>query len=80
MWAKEIGAALICTMLGAAGAAPAQEEEVPDMEFLEYLGLWEGSDADWLLINEPLKADTEDNKRIDPVPDGEESTENEDEG
>jgi len=34
------------------------------MEFLEYLGLWEETDEDW---------------QLDPVPEGEESTETEDE-
>ncbi len=58
-------------------AVVAEEEGVPDMEFLEYLGLWEESDEDWLLLNEDRVADIE--ERSDPVPEGEESTETEDE-
>ena len=58
-------------------SAFAEEEEVPDMDFLEYLGLWEESDEDWQLLNDDVVADNE--ERNDPVPEGEESTETEDE-
>ena len=59
----------------------AADDEVPDAEFLEYLGLWEESDEDWLLFDEPITADADadDRKRSDPVPQGEESTETKDE-
>ena len=57
--------------------AEAEEEESPDMAFLEYLGLWEASDEDWLLIEEEVVA--ENDERSDPVPKGEESMETEDE-
>ena len=30
--------------------APAADEPLPEPEFLEYLGSWEGSDEDWLLF------------------------------
>ena len=65
-----------CLLLGC-GLALAEDEGVPDAEFLEYLGLWEESDEDWLLFDEPITADAE--KRTDPVPEGEESTEKTDE-
>lgn len=55
----------------------AEEEEVPDIEFLEYLGMWEESDEVWLVLDEFVTIDNE--ERSDPVPDGEESTENDDE-
>ncbi len=55
----------------------AAEAEAPDTEFLEYLGMWEESDEDWLLLDETVMAENE--ERNDPVLDGEESTENEDE-
>jgi hypothetical protein len=55
----------------------AADEEVPDMEFLEYLGLWEETDEDWQLLDG--FAVTEDEERSDPVPEGEASTETEDE-
>jgi len=59
------------------GLLLAEELEQPDTEFLEYLGLWEGSDEDWLIFDEPVVAETE--ERSDPVPNGEESAETEDE-
>jgi hypothetical protein len=58
--------------------AEAENDEVPDMEFLEYLGLWEETDQDWLLLEDEEVADND--ERRDPVPEGEESTETEDEG
>ena len=57
--------------------AEAEDYEVPDMEFLEYLGLWEESDEEWLLLDEEGVADND--ERSDPVPEGEESPETEDE-
>ena len=58
-------------------SAVAEDEEVPDMAFLEYLGLWEESDEDWRMLDGDAVADTD--ERSDPVPEGEESTETEDE-
>ena len=55
----------------------AEEEDVPDAEFLEYLGMWQESDEDWLLLEEIQTADID--ERSDPVPKGEESTEMKDE-
>ena len=54
-----------------------EETEELDAEFLEYLGMWEETDEEWLLHEENLTADVE--ERSDPVPDGEESTEQKDE-
>jgi len=53
------------------------EEEAPEMDFLEYLGMWDESDEDWQLLDPDTIAENE--ERTDPVPQGEESTENEDE-
>ena len=78
MSAEHTVRAVLCG-LALCGGAPvlAEDEDVPDMEFLEYLGMWEESDEDWLIVNEAITADNE--ERSDPVPEGEESTENEDE-
>jgi len=62
---------MVCSLVLAA------DDEIPDAEFLEYLGLWEESDEDWLIFDEPITADAE--ERSDPVPEGEESTETNDE-
>ena len=55
----------------------AADDELPDVEFLEYLGMWDESDEDWLLFDQQITADNE--ERSDPAPEGEESTEQEDE-
>jgi hypothetical protein len=65
--------AVLVFALGAAGAVLAQDSEEPDMEFVEYLGLWEESDEEWLMVKHQIDTDSE--ERIDPVPEGEESTE-----
>lgn len=53
------------------------EEETPEMDFLEYLGMWDESDEDWQALD--VETIVENEERTDPVPEGEESTENEDE-
>jgi len=62
-------------------AAPAVADDVqPDGAFLEYLGGWEGTDEDWLMLRRGMSAyDGNDNERSDPVPDGNESQEHDDE-
>jgi len=80
MLAERAIRSLICGLaLCTAGEASvaATEKEEPDVDFLEYLGMWEESDEDWLILDETTTADNE--KRNDPAPDGEESTEKEDE-
>ncbi len=58
-------------------AAFAGDDEAPDGEFLEYLGMWEESDEEWLLYEEMAEAAAE--QRSDPAPEAEESAETEDE-
>ena len=66
--------ALISALLMGASLVLAADEELPDPDFLEYLGDWEESDEDWLLFEEPVTAELED--RTEPVPEeGEDSTE-----
>jgi hypothetical protein len=69
--------ALVGAFLLGCGVGFAADEETPDPEFLEYLGLWEESDEDWLIFDEPVTAETD--ERSDPAPEGEESTEKTDE-
>lgn len=54
-------------------AEPETEEPLPEMELLEYLGMWETSDEDWLLLNDEEVARKD--ERSDPAPKGEESAE-----
>jgi len=70
-------AALLGSLMMGCSLVLAADDEVPDAEFLEYLGFWEESDEEWLIFNEPVTADAE--ERSDPVPKGEESTEKTDE-
>jgi hypothetical protein len=58
-------------------AATEHDDTVPDAEFLEYLGMWETSDEDWLLLEGQDVAEPD--PRSDPAPTGEESTEANDE-
>ncbi len=71
---------LIAILLIVCSVAVVADEELPEIEFLEYLGLWEGSDDEWVMFNDPLNADNKDQQRSDPVPESEESTEKQDEG
>ena len=55
----------------------AADEEVPDPDFLEYLGMCDESDAEWVIFDEPVTADVE--EKSDSEPEDEESTEKTDE-
>ena len=70
---------LTAILLIVCSVAVVADEELPEIEFLEYLGLWEGSDEEWLMFNDPLNADNKDQQRSDPAPEREESTEKRDE-
>ena len=74
-------------LLGACSLVLAADDELPKVEFLEYLGLWEESDEDWLIFEgdgEPLAADTDEDDdavwlpRLQ-VPQADDATENDDE-
>ncbi|MEX0976924.1 MAG: hypothetical protein WDZ50_07500 [Woeseia sp.] len=67
-------------LLGLSGNGAQADDTLPDAEFLEYLGSWEGSDEEWLLVQSDALRETatDDDERNDPAPDGEESTESTD--
>jgi len=69
--------AMFCVLLFSGGMVVAEEAEAPELDFLEYLGMWEESDEEWQLLEESLRAENE--KRSEPVPEDEASTEKEDE-
>jgi len=76
----------LCRMLLAgalttmAFSAAQADEPLPDAEFLEYLGSWDESDEEWLLVREDaLRNTAKDDERNDAAPEGEESTESNDE-
>lgn len=70
-------ALLLTSMLGVGGLVLAADEDVPELEFFEYLGMWEESDEEWLVLDELVTA--ENDARPDPAPEREESVENDDE-
>jgi len=67
------------SLLIACSLAVVAEEELPEIEFLEYLGSWEESDEDWAMFLASPGAGNETDTRSDPAPKGEESTETDDE-
>ncbi len=72
--------AVLCGLFGCGAVVAADEEAMPDMEFLEYLGSWEGSDEDWVLLAaEAVEQVAAEQKRTDPASKEEESVENDDE-
>jgi len=73
--------AIACGLLAGSGVT-AGDDELPDMEFLEYLGSWEESDEDWVLISDSnrIREELAKDERSDPALQGDESTETEDEG
>jgi len=67
-------------LLGICGVVLAADNELPDGEFLEYLGSWEESDKEWLIfdqVGERVAADSD--EKVDPAPQGEGSAEKDDE-
>jgi len=78
---------LSVVLLSVCSVVVVADEELPEIEFLEYLGLWEESDEDWVMFSDSINvdkkvddiADNEDQQRNDPAPEGEESMEKSDE-
>jgi hypothetical protein len=67
---------IVCGLCAAAGAVAAAETP-PDAEFLEYLGMWEETDEEWVLQEGLLAA--EDEERSDSATEDKESPEKENE-
>ena len=73
----------LCCGLLLALAALADDEEVPDSAFLEYLGMWEETDEEWLL-HETMRLESfvlrnEQPEDDSELPEDEETPEKEDE-
>ena len=61
--------AVLCGLLICGGAVIAQEEEAPDLTFLEYLGSWEESDEVWVLLSLDEEQEVESDANVsDTVP------------
>jgi hypothetical protein len=48
---------LIFGLAGLSGLVAADDVEAPDLEFLEYLGSWETSEEDWVLLAPDMAAE-----------------------
>ena len=76
---------MTAALLGACSLVLAADDEIPEVEFLEYLGIWEDSDEDWLLFageDEELTAESDEGVDALPqvkVPRGDAETETDDE-
>lgn len=60
--------------LGVSGLVVAEDAEAPDLEFLEYLGSWDESDEDWVILVADAVATKESEEAEQenvPAPDGE---------
>jgi len=72
--------AVLCGLFACNGVVAADDEVMPDMEFLEYLGSWEESDEDWVVLAAVAVRQVEaQDKRTDPAAKEEESVETDDE-
>jgi len=72
--------AILWGLLGCSSVVAADNEVVPEMEFLEYLGSWEESDEDWVLfIDTVTEQVASEDSRTDPAKKEEESVETDDE-
>jgi hypothetical protein len=70
-------AALLCVSTGVLAETDTEDEKLPDLEFLEFLGIWDEDDYAWLLPAEEELAENDEHN--DAVPKGKESTETKDE-
>jgi hypothetical protein len=69
--------ALALLLCGLCLDAIAADEPVPEADFIEYLGMWEETDEEWLLLDTvPVAAGRE---REEPEPESDDTTETKDE-
>lgn len=66
-------------MLSLCSLAALADDELPEIEFLEYLGMWEESDEDWMMFDKSDDTGKQTQERSEPAPKGEDSTEKSDE-
>jgi hypothetical protein len=72
--------AVLCGLSGVSGQALADDEPQPDMALLEYLGSWEGSDEDWMVVAaEAVEHVAAEDEETDPAIADDEAVENDDE-
>jgi hypothetical protein len=72
------GALLLWGLAGVSGLVIADDAEAPNLEFLEYLGSWDETDEDWvILVTDALETKESEKKEQEHVsaPDGEKMSE-----
>ena len=74
---RRMRTAWLLVACGTCGLALAEDVEEADMELLEYLGYWEESDEDWVMIEDRLEFRTD--ERAGPASDDEAPAEKDDE-
>jgi hypothetical protein len=60
MAGRKTSLAMAAASLLAAHAGQAQEDEAPDLNFLEYLGSWQETDEEWEIVAELEDEDMQD--------------------
>ena len=58
MSVETIARAIVCGLAFCGGLAMAADE-APESDFLEYLGMWDETDEDWLMLEKTRIADDE---------------------
>lgn len=79
-WAERWVRAAVGLLVGsslAVGAVCAEDEADPGMELLEYLGMWEETDEEWLMFDQPAAEEAGD--AVDAEAEAPEPLETEDE-
>ena len=72
--------AILWGLFACSDVVAADDEGMPDIEFLEYLGLWEESDEDWVVLAaEAVEQIASEDERTDPASKEKESVETDDE-
>lgn len=79
---KYIKVAVVWGLIGCCGLVIADDATAPDLEFLEYLGSWEESDEDWLMLAAEVERENESqdkDEQSDSTPGGKKMAELDDE-
>ena len=77
-----VRAIVLWGLIGVGGIGFADESEAPELDFLEYLGSWEESDEDWVVLAPDAAVNEEsdeEKEEVDTAPNGEKLAELDDE-
>ena len=77
MSAERFARTVLCGLALCGGLALAAEDDALESDFLEYLGMWEESDEDWLMLDKTKISDEQEKSEAEN--EGEESPEKDDE-